>query len=325
MRAIEQDGAARELTRAAVAMGVREVFLVGCGGSLCSAQVAQFVLEEKAAELAVFQLTSHEFVLRRPARLGEGSFVVLGSHSGSTAETVEAGRLARAAGVRAIAAITRDEASPLAELADVAFTYGSEKTVWAAQQILNLQIAYGLLEETGATLDYAGIREALGAMPEALLAAVAAQDDASHEIAARLQHEPITYILGAGPDHGAAYGLAMCYLQEMQWMHAASFNAAEFFHGAFEIITSEIPVLVMLGEDDTRPIAERALSFVQRYSEKAIALDTRGVELPGVPDAHRGVVSPIVMMAWVSRLAAHYEDVRGHSLDLRRYMTKVAY
>ena len=162
-------------------------------------------------------------------------------------------------------------------------------------------------------------------MPEALLAAVAAQDDASHEIATRLRDEPITYILGAGPDYGAAYGLAMCYLQEMQWMHAASFNAAEFFHGAFEVITAEIPVMVMLGGDETRPIAERALAFVERYSDKAIALDTRGVELPGVPDEQRGVVSPLIMMAWVSRLAAHYEDVRGHSLDMRRYMTRVAY
>jgi fructoselysine-6-phosphate deglycase len=324
VRALEQDGAARELARD-VGRGVREVFLVGCGGSLCSAQVAQFVLEQKAAGLSVFQLTSHEFTLRRPARLGPGSLVVLGSHSGTTAETVEAGRLARAAGVRAIAAITRDEASPLADLADVAFTYGSEETVWAAQQILNLEIAYGLLEETGARLDYDGIRAALGALPEALVAAIAAQDDASHEIATRLRDEPITYVLGAGPNHGAAYGLAMCYLQEMQWMHAASFNAAEFFHGAFEIITSEIPVLVLLGEDDTRPIAERALSFVQRYSNRSIALDTGGVELPGVPDEHRDVVTPIVVMAWVSRLAAHYEDVRGHSLDLRRYMTKVAY
>jgi fructoselysine 6-phosphate deglycase len=325
VRALEHDRAARELAGAAVAKGVREVFLVGCGGSLCSAQVAQVVLEQRAAELSVFQLTSHEFTLRRPARLGERSLVVLGSHSGTTPETVEAGRLARAAGVRAIAAITRDEATPLAELADVAFTYGSEETVWAAQQILNLQIAYALLEETGASLDYDGIRAALGAMPEALVAAVTAQDGASHGVAARLQHEPITYVLGAGPNYGAAYGLAMCYLQEMQWMHAASFNAAEFLHGAFEIITSEVPVLVMLGEDDTRPIAERALAFVQRYSEKAVALDTRGVALPGVPDGHRDVVSPIVMMAWVSRLAAHYEDVRGHSLDLRRYMTKVAY
>jgi fructoselysine 6-phosphate deglycase len=304
---------------------VRDVFLVGCGGSLCSAFAAQYVLETQAPGLSVFQLTSHEFLLRRPARLDESSLVLLGSHTGTTAETVDAARMARAAGVRAIAAVTREASSPLAQAADVAFTYGSEKTVWPAQQILNLQVAYGLLEATGVELDYAGIRRALGAMPEALLAAVAAQDDASHEIAARLQDEPITYVLGAGAHYGAAYGLAMCYLQEMQWKHAASFNAAEFFHGAFEIVTAEIPVLVMLGEDATRPIAERALAFVQRYSEKVATLDTRGVELPGVPDAQRDVVSPLILMAWVSRLAAHYEDVRGHDLDLRRYMTKVAY
>jgi fructoselysine-6-P-deglycase FrlB-like protein len=117
----------------------------------------------------------------------------------------------------------------------------------------------------------------------------------------------------------------MCYLQEMQWKHAAAFNSGEFFQGAFEVIDRDVPVILLLGEDPSRPMGERAKAFLDRYTGKAQYLDTRELSLPGVPSNLRGDVSALAHRVVIGRLAKHYESVRGHDLDKRHYMFQVEY
>jgi fructoselysine-6-P-deglycase FrlB-like protein len=117
----------------------------------------------------------------------------------------------------------------------------------------------------------------------------------------------------------------MCFLQEMQWKHAAAFNTGEFFQGAFEMVDDDTAVLLWLGEDASRPMAERGKRFLDTYCKKAQYVDVKDLELPGIPAALRQDVSPIVVGALANRLAQHYEAVRGHDLETRRYMFKVDY
>ena len=70
-------------------------------------------------------------------------------------------------------------------------------------------------------------------------------DDAGRHRRDDFKDEPITYVLGSGPCYGWAYGLAMCFLQEMQWKHAAAFNTGEFFQGAFEMVDDDTAVLLL--------------------------------------------------------------------------------
>ena len=132
-------------------------------------------------------------------------------------------------------------------------------------------------------------------------------------------------VLGSGPSYGWAYGLAMCFLQEMQWKHAAAFNSGEFFQGAFEMVDDDTAVLLWVGDDASRPMGERARAFLDKYCKKAQYVDVRDLELPGIPESVRGAISPIVVGALANRLAQHYESVRGHDLETRRYMFKVEY
>jgi fructoselysine-6-P-deglycase FrlB-like protein len=324
-RAVEQGDELRRWAHDLIGAGVSEIFLVGCGGSFAATWAAHYVLETQAVGLSVWHLTSAEFTYRRPARLGANSLVVVGSHTGSTPETLAAIETARAAGAKAVLGITRSAESPLGQAVDGVFTYGSDDVVWPPKQIIQLQLAYGLLEASGMELDYMGVRAALAALSTALPDGVERYEETCRSIATSFKDEPVIYVLGAGPNYGSAYGLAMCYLQEMQWLHAASLHAGEFFHGGLEVVTEDVPVLVLLGEDATRPIAQRAVDFVQRYSPRSLTVDSRDFELPGVAADHRHVVSPVVLMQCVSRLAAHFAGVRDHPLTLRRYMTKVAY
>ncbi len=312
---IAQRPVIEEFAAGLVAAGLRNLFFVGAGGSLISGYPAHYLLQRKAS-FPVFQVQSDEFNTAGLAQLGEGSLVIVSSHTGTTKETVAAAKTAKDAGATVVA--IAKAGSPLAAASDLALTAES-------RDVAMLLIAYALLEATGAAQDYAAIRTALEALPEALLSAVRESEELLHGIAEALADEEITYVLGSGPSYGWAYGLAMCYLQEMQWKHAAAFNAGEFFQGAFEVVNDEVPVLLLLGEDASRPMGERAKAFLDRYTKKAHYIDVRDLTLPGVPAQVRPDVSPIVIGALMSRLAQHYESVRGHDLKQRHYMFKVDY
>lgn len=297
-----------------VRTGLKNVYFVGAGGSLIASFPA-FYLLHRMVDIPVYQIQSDELNAGRPHALGEGSLVVIASYTGTTKETVAAARYAREAGATVFAACRAH--SPLADASTFSIEGGSD--------ILELMAAYAVCEALEVDLDYQEVASTFAALPAAVRAAVEGAEQHVHDMAVALKDEPITYVIGSGPSHGWAYGLAMCYLQEMQWMHAVSFNAGEFFQGAFEVVRDDTPVVLLLGEDPSRPVAERAQRFLDTYTRKAHYLDVRDLDLPGLSAEGRGIVSPLVLAKVIGRLAKHYEAVRGHSLDQRRYMFRTVY
>lgn len=311
---IAERGAIAAAVADVVRAGLRNVYFVGAGGSIICSYPGHYLLQRKAS-FPVFQLQSDELNCSVPALMGEGSLVVLASYTGTTKETVAAAKTAKSAGATVIAAAKAG--SPLAEAADVAFSGKSD--------LFELVVAYELLAATGSDVDTTVVDAGLAALPEAVRDAIEQAEPHLADIAGAFKDEPITYVLGSGPSYGWAYGFAMCFLQEMQWKHAAAFNTGEFFQGAFEMVDDDTAVLLWLGEDASRPMAERGKTFLDTYCKKAKYVDIRDLELPGVPSELRADVSPIVVGALANRLAQHYEAVRGHDLETRRYMFKVEY
>jgi len=293
---------------------LRNVYFVGVGGSMICSYPAHYVLQQRC-EVPTFQLQSDELNSSVPRLMGPGSLVVLASYTGTTKETVQAAKTARGAGATVIAAAK--EGSPLAQAVDVAFAGKSD--------VFELLVAYAVLRSTGADLDPAGLDSMVANLPQAVYAAVEQSDETLAEIAEAFKDEPITYVLGSGPCYGWAYGMAMCFLQEMQWKHAAAFNSGEFFQGAFEVVDDDTAVLLWLGDDASRPMAERARRFLDAHCKKARYVDVADLALPGIPAELRGDLSGIVVGALANRLAQHYESQRGHDLEQRRYMFKVDY
>ena len=312
--AIDERAEIAETIAPLVEDGLRNVYFVGAGGSIICSWPAHYLLEQRAS-FPAFQLQSDELNSSTPALMGPGSLVVLASYTGTTKETVQAAKTARASGATVIA--SAKAGSPLAEAVDKAFAGKSD--------IFELVVAYCLLEATGSDIDFSSVSAALQALPEAVLNAVQESETVLADIAEAYKDEPITYVLGSGPGYGWAYGLAMCFLQEMQCKHAAAFNTGEFFQGAFEMVDDDTAVLLWLGDDATRPMAERGKAFLDQYCKKAKYVDVADLALPGIPAERRGDVTGIVIGALANRLAQHYEAVRGHDLEQRRYMFKVDY
>jgi fructoselysine-6-phosphate deglycase len=86
-----------------------------------------------------------------------------------------------------------------------------------------------------------------------------------------------------------------------------------------------VSVLLLKGEDATRPLAERVESFVSGLTDKLLVLDSADVELPGISPTTRALVSPVVLSALLERVSAHLEVLRNHPLTTRRYYRRMAY
>lgn len=312
-----------------VRAGLRNVYLVGAGGSLIAMQNLQYVLDRRSTKIAARSFPATEFIYRNPAAFGKGSLVVTVSHTGTTKETVQAATFAREHGATVVAA-TKLSTSPLAQAADVAFTYdvaAEDHGVGDPKDITLALLGLALLRETGDmdAAEYEHRVEVLGGLQAVLLEACRETEELNARIAAALKDEPIVYVLGSGANESTAYTLAMCFLQEMQWKHAAHFHAMEFLHGAMEVVTEETPVIVFLSEEATRPIDERAKAFVERYSRKGWFVDSRELTLTGIEPSDRAWVSTFALDAVMARLARHFEAATQHDLKLRRYMFKVDY
>lgn len=307
----------------AAADGMRNLFLVGCGGSLNDFSAASFRCDQSAV-LPTFCLNSEEFNRRRPTLLGPDSVVLVASHNGTTKETIEAARWSRAVGARVIG-FTKDETTKLAAECNEVFTYNSDRTILAPKQVLIGMMVAGLLKESGADLDFAALEQAFSAVPRAFELAIEEAEASLHKIAAAFAAEPFTYVLSSGPCQGAGYGFAMCYLMEMQWKHASWFNANEFLHGAFEVVQPDTAVLLFKGEDETRPVIDRVETFLNKNTQRCRVIDSKNYTLPGVPESMRGDISPLLLSTLSKRLAEHYQAVTGHSLNDRRYMFKTTY
>jgi fructoselysine 6-phosphate deglycase len=325
--AVDQRERVRAIAQKAIAGGMRNVWFVACGGSLYASSPVGYLLSRNAKSFTAHRMNAGEFNHVRPAAVGPDSLVVVGSHSGKTPETLAAVEIARALGARTVVGIGRVEDSPLGQSVDEMFAYGSKDTVWEPKQVLLAYLAHGLLTGSGdqdAEAEEVAARS-YAALPAILPGAIGSQDEALARIAARLAGEPVIQVLGSGPNEDVARCLAMCYLQEMQWMNAAAFNAGDFFHGAFEVVTENFPVILFLGRDATRPMAERAARFLGKYTRAAFCIDAASLDLPGVAEQSYAEIDPIVLGSTAVRLAQHFEAVTGHSLEIRRYMFKVEY
>jgi fructoselysine-6-P-deglycase FrlB-like protein len=285
---------------------------------------ASHTLQRLGKRLTVHNVRSSEVGERFPARLDGSTLVVASAHSGGTAETVAAARLARASGARVVT-VAHPVGSPLAQVGDLELTYSSDHTITSPKQTLLAHLTWSLLEHSGDVDDPSDVWATYDALPHALRHTLDEADDTLASIARSLADNPFLFVLAAGPNEGASYLLSMCYLMEMQWRLSASFSAGEFFHGAFEMLHGDAGIIHLVGEDASRSVSERAHAFAGKVSPHSHVIDTAALSLPGIAASMRSEITPIVLGVLSSRLAEHFEAVSGHSLDDRRYMGRMDY
>ncbi|HEX3003100.1 MAG TPA: SIS domain-containing protein [Angustibacter sp.] len=310
----------------ALAAGVENVHFVGAGGAGILMQPAAALLQNRSTFPTFIDMPA-ELVVRGAAHLGPRSLVVMPSLSGTTAESVEALDYCHEKGAR-VMALTGHADTPLADGADVSLVnHAADDTSCESFYLQSLLVALSIMDRRGELADgeYRRVVGELQTMPELLLEAKRTFEPRARTFAEQVQHESYHIITGAGSAWPEAFYYGMCILEEMQWIRTRPVHASDFFHGTLELVEPGVSVILLKGEDASRPLAERVEKFAPQYTDKVWVLDTADVDLPGVSPDVRALVSPAVLAALLERVSAHLEVLRDHPLTTRRYYKRVAY
>jgi fructoselysine 6-phosphate deglycase len=305
---------------------ITRVFLVACGGSSSLMYSSKYVLDRESENIDSYLYSSNEFLHRNPKKLNEKSLVILCSHFGKTPETVEAALYACDKGALTVG-LTFDADSPLAKAVEHVIVYddGDSTSYLNDSSAIMLELVFGLLaakEGNGKFMDLISSLEDLRSFIDIEKAKFLPQ---AQELAKSYKDEKVIYTMGSGANYGIAYWFAICILMEMQWIHSHAIHAGEYFHGPFEVLDKNVPFIVLLGLDETRPLEERSLEFTQNYGERVIVLDAKALNLTTIADSVKGYIAPFALQALLRQFADELAKERNHPLSTRRYMWKVHY
>ena len=133
------------------------------------------------------------------------------------------------------------------------------------------------------------------------------------------------YTLGSGICYAAAYAFSTCLLMEMLWINSNPINAAEFFHGPFEIVDDDATFLAVKGVGASRLIDERAISFANRFTQRVHVIDAADFAWGDIEEDLREYLTPPILNGVIRMYADQLADFTGHPLSVRRYMWRMEY
>jgi len=319
---IKQKDDVRKKVKEFVKEGIENVFFVGCGGSLAVMFIGKYILDSNS-KIPYYIYNSGEFIQIKPKALGKNSLVILASSSGNTPETVEAAKLAKDNNCKTIG-ITKSPESQLSKITDYAIYLKASTNLYDLKLLSVFEIVLALIKEKENFIQYQDIMRCLDSMPQALVEIKHKVTDRAVDFAKRYKDEKVFLTLGSGICFGQTYSYSICILEEMQWIYAQPIHAGEYFHGPFEVVDQNTNLLILKGEDLTRPLVDRVIEFSKKYTKKITIIDTKEFEIP-VAEELRGYFSPFILSAVLDVYSNKLAEERNHPLSTRRYMGKIDY
>jgi fructoselysine 6-phosphate deglycase len=302
---------------------IDRIYLVGCGGPNRAMLPVEYWIEHYSLAIEVRRYFPAEFITLNPRRLDARTLVVLGSKSGTTSETVEAAGFVRGKPCHVIG-ITEKGDSALAQAVENPLLMGASSG-GASMFMLLLALTGGMMAAKDKWDLFDPLMSSLHALPQVLADVSADSDKRATEDARLLKDDRILYHVAAGPMFSTAYVWGVCVLMEMQWMHSVPLEAAEFFHGPFEIVDQNTPLVLMKGEDPSRPLMDRVERFCKKYTERLFVYDSADYAMPGIDKSIRAIVAPYVVQSALRRISERLAVWHNHPLTTRRYMWKTEY
>lgn len=327
---VEALAVSSERIREAAALGrkltqqVDRIYFVGCGAPNRTMLGLEYWSQRISPSMEVRRYFPAEFMAQDPARMDERTLVLLGSKSGTTQETVAAAEFLRDRPAITVG-VTQTKDKPLAQAVDHALLMGETAQAHSGMFMIMQALMGGMWAERDDWPLEEELLTSLEALPAVLADAQANNDGRAAEDARIYKDDRILYHVASGPMFSTAYVFGVCVLMEMQWMHSYPIEAAEFFHGPFEIVDKDTPLVLLLGEDPSRPLMERVDRFCKKYTERLIIYDSRDFEMPGVAQEIRAIVAPYVLQSALQRMAERLAVWHAQPLSTRRYMWKTDY
>ncbi|MEK3888820.1 SIS domain-containing protein [Bacillus sp. FSL K6-3431] len=303
--------------------GYSNIFLIGAGGTIAMMYPYEYILKSNST-IEVHAEIAAEFIVMNNKRFSEDSVCIFTSVSGTTKETVAAAEFCKERGATTIALVAKPN-TLLTQVVDYCITTGSEEHSFDTFFMLLYMVAFRFMYNNNEFPQYGQFTKEVALLPKAILSAVKAFDKKAEEFAIKHKDTDYHMMVGSGNLWGNTYSYAMCILEEMQWIRTKSIHAAEFFHGTLELVVEDTSVILLKGEDETRPLTDRVERFAEKITKKLTVIDTKEFKMEGISDEFRKYFAISINWSVLSRISVHLERERNHSLDLRRYYRKMEY
>jgi fructoselysine 6-phosphate deglycase len=307
-----------------LAPGVDRIYLVAAGSANRAMLGIKYWLEHYSPGIEVRRYFPAEFMAIDPPRLDGRTLVLLASKSGTTPETVAAARFLKDKPCQVVA-FSQYADKPLAQVVPQHFIVGDTSESFIAMFMLMQALVGGIMTEKEGWPLGDKLLASLDALPGAIADAAEQNEERAAADAALYAKDRNFYHVASGPGFTTAYVFGVCILMEMLWLHSYPIEAAEFFHGPFEIVDRSTPLILITGEDPSRPLMERVSSFCDTYAERVMKYDSRDFAMKGIAPEIRPIVAPYILQSALKRLSVHLSVLHNQPLTTRRYMWKVAY
>jgi fructoselysine-6-phosphate deglycase len=306
--------------------GFDGIYFMGIGGTYASSLQVEVYMRGKS-KLPIYVENAAEFLTTGNRRFTDKSVVIYSSVSGTTKEMIQLVDKVHEIGARVFAFIdTPGSVLTQPDKQDFLITYK------ANEQLKFFMTANYLMYLNGEFEDYEEYNKEMETYLADALAQVEKDSDewayeyAKKKVAFLREHPDLPhYFIGSGNQYGATYSYAMCYWEEQMWIRTKSISCQEFFHGMQEIVVSDTPITLFIGEDEQRPLAERVARFLPKVNANYTIIDTREQELKGISPKFRGSISHLVMHGVNNRVDAYMELFLRHPLSIRRYYNQMDY
>ncbi len=315
-------------------LNARRIVITACGTSWHAGLVGEYLFEELARIPTEVEYAS-EFRYRNPV-IGKDDAVFLISQSGETADTLAAGREAKAKGATVLgivnvvgSTIARESHAGVYIHAGPEIGVASTKAFTSQLTVLSL-VALMLAQARG-TIDAHRAKilsQELAAVPDKVARILANTQEQIKAIADEFKDSQHFLYLGRGANFPVALEGAL-KLKEISYIHAEGYPAAEMKHGPIALIDENMPVVFIVPKD---AIYEKVLSNIQEVRARhgriiAIANedDTEIGHLAEhvirVPHTF-GYFGPILNVIPLQLLSYYIAVARGTNVDQPRNLAK---
>jgi glucosamine--fructose-6-phosphate aminotransferase (isomerizing) len=297
--------------------GKKKLYIVGMGSSFAAALGAK-MFAEQATKTPVEVFRGREILFDNPVALGRDSCVVTVSFSGETQDVVSALRFAKERKAYTVA-ITGPEENTLAKESDASLQISSRDTkAMVAAYPTQLVLLYLLLGQMAKRVDRSNrvdtLRAELDKLVPRLRSLIPGEEPKAKVVAQKLKDREIIYVISAGPNYGLAYKLAMTEITENAWVHGVAQYTTEFLHGIVEKIEKDLPVIFLLGTDQSRDDVLRDMKSCQKLGATTVAWDA--IDFPKTDP----FLTPIYLSIPTEWFVYHLALMRGKVPSSRRYM-----
>ena len=302
--------------------GLTHIYLVACGGSHANMEPLCYLINSESKTIHCENINGQEFADATPINCNKNSLVIGLSLLGGTRETVAGLKKAKECGAKVVT-VGGVEKCKIAEQSEYHFVSTFEMIELGHVAVL-LRIGFEILKQFENYTKYNDAIKAFSIVEDLTKKAKKKASKLGKKWGAQYKDEPVVYTLGSGNLYTIAYMNSICLFMEMQWVNTNSIHSGELFHGPFEITQEHTPFLMFESIGRTRPLDERALKFLNKYSKDVFVLDAKDFEVEKMGKVAE-FMQPILMNEVGLSFMEEYMNARNHPMFLRKYMMKEEY